>query len=372
MASSDSTTPFIGNTSTDSWTDTGNRSTDARKDVILHANFYCIGALVVVGVVCNVLSMGVFATSKSLRRTTTGHYLIALSAADLLYLLGEALKWLNSHDSQGQIINFTFVNTNDVLCKMVHCIRYSAKFLSGWITVAITVERFLTVAFPLRVSRLSTPRLARVCIAVIAVSSLALNAFPVWTVGIMSYAPEGTYCVITAPAEYERWSMVVLRCGQLIVPSCLILVFTVAIVYFVTMAARRRQTQLQGQSCHLTSPQRSVETQLTAMLIAVAVSTLVLRLPYATAFYLNLYQESIWPSPIDEWQEYRLCAAYRITEIFAVLNYVLNFFLYCLCGSTFRNHLRRFVHCATKARLTGCPTGTSTGTSYLSHATTKV
>ena len=140
---------------------------------------------------------------------------------------------------------------------MVHCTRYSAKFLSSWITVAITVERFLTVAFPLRVSRLSTPHLARVCIAVIAVSSLALNAFPVWTVGVQTYPEFGTsYCVITRPDQYERWSMVVLRCGQLIVPSCLILVFTVIIVYFVTMAARRRQTQLQGQNCHQTSPQR--------------------------------------------------------------------------------------------------------------------
>jgi len=109
------------------------------------------------------------------------------------------------------------------------------------------------------VSRLSTPHLARVCIAVIAVSSLALNAFPIWTVGIQAFPEFGTsYCVITRKDQYERWSMVVLRCGQLVVPSCLILVFTVIIVYFVTMAARRRQTQLQGQNCNQTSPQRWV------------------------------------------------------------------------------------------------------------------
>ncbi|KAI0233533.1 hypothetical protein LSAT2_016212 [Lamellibrachia satsuma] len=383
MASPDTMTSHIGNKSTDSWTDLwdaagwteappDDRLKDELLDVIYYANFYCIGALVVIGIVCNVMSMGVFASSRSLRRTTTGHYLIALSAADLLYLLGETLKWLTSRDSHDQIVNFAFVNTNDALCKTVHCTRYSAKFLSSWITVAITIERFLTVAFPLRVSLLSTPRLARVCIAVIAVTSVSLNVFPVWTVGIKALRPNETFCVITAPVEYELWNMVVLRCGQLIVPSILILVFTVVIVYFVIQAARRRQTQLQGQSCHLTSIQKSVEMQLTAMLIAVAVSTLLLRLPYATAFYLKLYGESIWSTPIDKWQEFRLVAAYRMTEIFAVLNYVLNFFLYCLCGSTFRNHLRRCIRCAGKGRLTGCPAGTSTGTSYLSHTTTKL
>ena len=137
---------------------------------------------------------------------------------------------------------------------MVNCIRYMGKFLSAWITVAITVERFLTVAFPLRVSRLSTPRLARVCIAFIAVTSCALNLFPIWTVGtgIHPSVPNITLCIITDAKEYWRWNQVVLRAGQLFVPSALIIVFTIAIVYFLVRAARRRHTQLQGQSCRLT------------------------------------------------------------------------------------------------------------------------
>ena len=136
MASPDTMTSHIGNKSTDSWTDLwdaassteappNDRSIDELLDVIYYANFYCIGALVVIGIVCNVMSMGVFASSRSLRRTTTGHYLIALSAADLLYLLGETLKWLNSRDSHDQIVNFAFVSTNDALCKVCN----DAKFL---------------------------------------------------------------------------------------------------------------------------------------------------------------------------------------------------------------------------------------------------
>ena len=137
---------------------------------------------------------------------------------------------------------------------MVHCIRYMGKFLSAWITVAITVERFLTVAFPLRVSRLSTPRLARVCIALIAVTSCALNLFPIWTVStsIHPLVPNITLCFVSDMEEYWRWNQVVLRAGQLFVPSALIIVFTVAIVYYLVRASRRRHTQLQGQSCHLT------------------------------------------------------------------------------------------------------------------------
>ena len=113
---------------------------------------------------------------------------------------------------------------------------------------------------------------------------------------------------------------------------------------------------------------RSVENQLTAMLIAVAVSSLVLRLPYATAFYLKFYSHHIWSAP----NMYGLVTAQKVTEIFAVMNYVLNFFLYCLCGSTFRNNLRRFLHCKSRTRYSGVHGGTMTGTSELSHSATKV
>ena len=88
------------------------------RDPVYQANFYCIIGLVIIGVVCNVLSMGVFASSHSLRRTTTGHYLIALAAADLLFLCGEFVKILSVRDSQGYIVNFTLMNTIDALCKV--------------------------------------------------------------------------------------------------------------------------------------------------------------------------------------------------------------------------------------------------------------
>ena len=54
--------------------------------------FYGLSVLLPVGLLCNLLCFGVFLTSRSLRRTTTGHYLSALAVADTIFLLGELLR----------------------------------------------------------------------------------------------------------------------------------------------------------------------------------------------------------------------------------------------------------------------------------------
>ena len=62
------------------------------RDLPRYIYFYGVSVIVPVGVVCNALSFAVFVGSQTLRRTTTGHYLIALSIADIIFLLGEMLR----------------------------------------------------------------------------------------------------------------------------------------------------------------------------------------------------------------------------------------------------------------------------------------
>ena len=225
-------------------------------------------------------------------------------------------------------------------CRITFFLRYAGKLASAWITVVISAERFITVAYPLRVARISTPFSAKITILCIYIVCSALGSFPFWTIGIKSWK-NSTYCGFTDPVAYETWSMVVLRVGSLILPSAIIFIFTILLVIYLHRARQRRLSQLVSNQVKVS---HNVDFQLTVMLISVAVAFLLLRLPYTISFYLNEYKEEIW-KPIDPWFKYKIYRANKICDLVAISNYAVNFFLYCLCGSTFRERCLRFFPC---------------------------
>jgi len=106
------------------------------------------------------------------------------------------------------------------------------------------------------------------------------------------------------------------------------------------------------------------ERQLTAMLVAVCIAFVFLRLPYTISYYIYTYRKKLWTSASPE-LEFQLFAAMRLTDVIATLNYVVNFFLYGLCGSYFRQQVdiavrrmfclrrRRTLQCASTWRRNG-------------------
>jgi len=58
--------------------------------------FYSMGVIIPTGLLCNAFCLTVCSISHGLRRTTTGHYLMALAAADSLFLIGDLIRWMNT------------------------------------------------------------------------------------------------------------------------------------------------------------------------------------------------------------------------------------------------------------------------------------
>ena len=254
-------------------------------------------------------------------------------------------RWLNSFDSHGQIFGIDFIETVTFWCRATFFLRYAGKLASAWITVVISAERFITVAYPLRVARISTPLSAKITIICIYITCCSLGAYPFWTIGLISWK-NSTYCGFTDPVAYETWSMVVLRIGSLLLPSIIIFVFTILLLVYLRKARKKRLSQLISEHARQSY---NVDFQLTVMLISVATAFLLLRLPYTISFYLNEYKEEIW-SPIDPWFKYRIYQANKICDLLAISNYAVNFFLYCLCGSAFRERFIRCVKCSKQKR----------------------
>jgi len=122
----------------------------------------------------------------------------------------------------------------------LRCLRCSTKLLSSWLTVAITLERLLTVSVPLKFAKISTPRNARLVIVALSIICLAITVFPFWTLGVRQQNCVDS-CVINSGKrrEYDIWFTVIVRVGSLIVPGILLIICTVLIIN--GLLARSRQ-----------------------------------------------------------------------------------------------------------------------------------
>ena len=105
----------------------------------------------------------------------------------------------------------------------------SAKLLSAWITVAITVERLIAVLYPLRVAILSTTKRARLVVGFLTIASLSLAAFPLWTVATRQFHRMPT-CIRLERSSYKWWLVGVVVVLTLTLPCSLLIICTTLIV----------------------------------------------------------------------------------------------------------------------------------------------
>ena len=232
------------------------------------------------------------------------------------------------------------METHPFWCQTTFFLRYAGKLASAWIIVVIAAERFITVAFPLKVARISTLRIAKVIICFIFVLSICLGAYPFWTLDIVPNRTNTKFCHAVDDDEYGVWFFVVLKIGSLYLPFANIVLFTVLILVFLGRAKKER-IQVQQQECSSSS---KMDLQLTIMLIGVAIAFLVLSLPYMISYRINTKKEDYW-KPLEPWRSYNIYLADRICDMISTSSYALNFFLYCLCGSAFRNRLKALLSC---------------------------
>ena len=88
--------------------------------------FYSLLLFIIpVGVACNIFSVCVFVTSPTFRANSTAQFLIALSIADCLVLVGDALRCLSIRSPRYvYYAGFKFFDTSDFACKFINYWRH--------------------------------------------------------------------------------------------------------------------------------------------------------------------------------------------------------------------------------------------------------
>ncbi len=316
-------------------------TTTSTQELLGQIRFYSLGFIISFGIISNVIVLRVFLRT-SLRKSTTGHFLTSLAFADTTLLIGELLLWMSPPFPT--VLGLNFSNESDFWCKLMYFLRYTGRIWSSWLTVTIATERYITIGFPLRVGEISTPNKAKQIIIVEIIMSLGMASFSLFTIGLEDAATLDprvnktniTLCLILKENKnvYNIFNWVVIRFVILILPSVIVCIFTVLILKHLAHA-RRSRSHLQHRKIRLYQDGR-----LTALLLAVAISFVVIRLPYGIIYYIDTNKQHIWGTNVDPHILERLLSAKRFTHILSVCNYAINFILYCFCGSVFRQKLK--------------------------------
>ncbi|CAG7715012.1 unnamed protein product [Allacma fusca] len=125
------------------------------------------------GTIGNCLSVTVFCTAPTHRHLSSSYYLSALAISDTGFLINLVAVWLE--DLGYHVI------TTELTCPLVMYLGQVTCFLSVWLTVSFTVERFFAVCYPLTRPTVCTVARAKKVITVLTLVALVAFSY-VWLI----------------------------------------------------------------------------------------------------------------------------------------------------------------------------------------------
>ena len=315
-------------------------------------NAYAPPVITVIGLVGNFLCLFVV-MQKHIRNLTTAIYMAALAILDTIVLvLGLSQYWVILTFFP-HLISKAYCHTKFIV---VNCVGNCAV----WTIVAMTAERFIVVMFPLKASRLCTPRKTLNIIACISVLSVVKNFHYIWTTDF-TYNEESKSIICGLGVIRKGVWVEILHWFDGIFASFLpfIIVATLnACIIFVLNRKRIKSCRLKqhaGTNDNKSRTERNRRAKeikiggrgVTAMLVSVSVAFLILTSPL---FILRLCYRFVDKTSRHMHAIYIL--AFHICHKLLYMNATVNFYLYFLTGRKFRRELKKRLCGGRKAVLT--------------------
>ena len=152
----------------------GNR--DSFKLALDYMNLYCTPVIIFTGIAGN-LASAIVLLKTFLKVKPWSLFLAFRAFVDTGYLLCLFLIWLPR-------INILVFHSPGV-CQTVQYLNYIFYFLSSWSVVGLTLERYLTLYYPMVTEKYCTRRGTIISILIISLLGLALYNFAIWTNQVM-------------------------------------------------------------------------------------------------------------------------------------------------------------------------------------------
>ena len=264
-------------------------------------------------------------------------FFIVLSVSDTCVLYTWLLpKWINS------VMDSKIEEKSVVTCKLFDVFGTIFGLLSAWMVVAITSQRAVSVIWPHRVSLLCTTKKAVIYLICLIGFSFMIASSNLYDKDIVKHNGTYTCNVLYTSPEYEFFRTKIYpwlnSIGFALLPSALLVVSNSVLVWKVSRSVRTaRATMATGQAGQVDSRAKKASS-MTVTLIAVSLTFFLLTMPLSL-YYIVFPYTTQKPDMGD--------TALAVNElVFDTLwhiwyaNCTVNFYLYCLTGTRFRQQLR--------------------------------
>ncbi|XP_053382278.1 cysteinyl leukotriene receptor 1-like [Mercenaria mercenaria] len=299
---------------------------------------YVTPIIFTVGLFGNIMSLSVFLT-KNLRNMSASRYLSALSIADMstliFYVFGEWLRRGLKYISPG--IKISFLDTEGV-CQIWLYLNYFSRFMSAWLIVCFTCERFIGVCMPLRRRNLGTLKETTKIISALTVVAAVIVSYKPFLSDVHTIRTR-TSCASKKNYVYESFVLDSIYALLItFVPFIVITTLNVLIVRRLIIRNRRQKHNLITEESH-------IRLEFTFILLAISIFFIAFNLPFFATWFRNfVHSHFLYPNEtniesdkgsVDYW-----IGVLLITRTIFYMNYCINFFLYSFTGAYFRKELK--------------------------------
>lgn len=264
---------------------------------------------------------------------SSGCYLAALAVSDVIFLIMSLMYDLTLYWKM-KILDFP------TICQLFPCLYLSVQYLSPLLTLAFTVERFISIRFPFK-RRIYCNIKRAVCVI------LTLVALSLGVAGIQIYFWHYDYhsetCVNKFELVYlsEKWTWIT-ECVMFMFVPVVILLFNILLVVTMRNSSRRAQ-ELYGP---MPPKQRTATTK---MLLVVSFVLIFTTIPVSIAYSLNEKFPAGDSNSINNiaddvtWQRHlNFVLTQEIIYDLGLVHYACNFYLYLLTGKRFRLAIKKY------------------------------
>ena len=299
--------------------------------------------IVIVGIIGNILSFRVM-KSKRLKHKSYSHLLCALACFDSLSLIGrqiditnELVKWKLDHNM--------FRDFSNESCKVFKFFENMCYLMSAWLIVSIAFERLFAVCFPFKKFLLRTQSGAIFTVLLLFALLSITQAFILVAFGNI----DGTCTALEQHLAMYTKVYIYFYQFTLIFALPFLLVFCCNVMVIYQIYRIRREAGNTSAS----SERRTHKT--TFMLLTISFAYVVFMLPL---FVVSAIVHTNTGSMEGIMLTFKLKPFTEFFSVVSYMNYGINFFIYILCGRSFRVELRRLFVRKRNLSITGTRTRT--------------
>lgn len=299
------------------------------------------------GIIGNILSLSVF-LSKKLRHLSASHYLIALSIADTTALIFYVcIDWLKRGLSMWPNDSYIYLFHTEGFCQLFIYLGYSSRFLSAWLVVAFTVERYIAVCHPFQRYKYYTRRSTRRILLLVVIWSLIFNLHKPILSGIHE-ATKGGPKICTVHPNFNIISFILDNIFAFFITLVPFTVITVLNSLIIRCLLRRNRKRNHNT---VITEENVIRLEFTLILLVISFFFIALNLPFFVVWCIQ-FSKAVLITNVDFIKmavdfEF-LKSVLFITRTIFYMNYCVNFFLYSFTGAYFRRELSALFICKRK------------------------